>query len=90
MASTQGMTFFPHQDIIEVEPLYFRKLKKTVPDGNNGWEERIFYAITKDVSIARQWLDYHYGEAKYCDTWWYSPDTIVMSEKIYTHYALCV
>ena len=84
------MTFFPHQDIIEVEPTYFRKLKKTIPDGNNGWEERIFYAITKDVSIARQWLQKNYGEAKYSDTWWYSPDTIVMSEKIYTHYALSV
>ena len=61
MAITQNMTFFPHQDIIEVEPLYFRKLKKTVPDGNNGWEERIFYAITKDVTSARQWLDFHYS-----------------------------
>jgi hypothetical protein len=90
MASTQGMTFFPAQDIIEVEPLYFRKLKKTVPDGNNGWEERIFYAITKDVASARQWLQQKYGEAKYCQTWWYSPDTIVMSEKIYTHYSLSV
>lgn len=90
MAITQSMTFFPHQDIIEVEPTYFRKLKKTIPDGNNGWEERIFYAITKDVSIARQWLQKNYGEAKYSDTWWYSPDTIVMSEKIYTHYALSV
>lgn len=90
MENTASMTFFPHQEIIEVEPVYFRKLKKTVPDDNGGWEERTFVALTKDVADARQWLDFHYGEAKYCDTWWYSPDTIVMSEKIYTHYALTV
>ena len=84
------MTFFPAQEIVEVEPVHFRKLKKTVPDGNNGWEERTFVAITKDVADVNQWLLQKYGEAKYCDTWWYSPNTIVMSEKIYTHYALCV
>ncbi len=77
-------------DYVDFQPVNFRKLKKTVPDGNGGWEERNFCVITKNVSIARQWLQCHYGEAKYCDTWWYAPDTIVMSEKIYTHYALTV
>ena len=92
MANTQGLngTFFPFQEVEVLEPIYFRKLKKTVPDGNTGWEERTFYAITKNVVDARQWLQKNYGEAKYCNTWWYSPDTIVMSEKIYTHYALTV
>jgi len=92
MAITQGIrnSFFPPQEIIEVEPTYFRKLKKTVSDGNGGWEERTFVAITKNVAVARQWLQQKYGEARYSDTWWYSPDTIVMSEKIYTHYALSV
>ena len=90
MENTTGMTFFLAQEIIEVEPVYFRKLKKIVPDGNNGWEERIFYAITKNVADTRQWLQKNYGEAKYSNTWWYSPDTIVMSETIYTHYALSV
>ena len=71
-------------------PITFRKIKKTVPDGNNGWEEKTFYAITKNVVQARQWLHQKYGEAKYCQTWWYAPDTVVMSEKIYTHYALTV
>jgi len=84
------MTFFPAQDIIEVEPVHFRKLKKTAPDGNSGWEERAFVALTKDVAGVRQWLDFHYGKAKYCNTWWESSDTIVMSEKIYIHYMLCL
>ena len=74
----------------DFEPVHFRKLKKTVPDGRYGWEERTFYALTKNVVAARQWLQENYGEAKYCDTWWYAPDKIVMSEKIYTHYALSV
>ena len=90
MENITDMTFFPAQEIIEVEPVYFRKLKKIVPDGNNGWEERTFYALTKNVADARQWLDFHYGKAKYSNTWWESPGTIVMSEKIYTHYALSV
>lgn len=72
------------------KPINFRKLKKTVPDGNGGWEERTFYALTKDVADARQWLQKNYGESRYSLTWWYSPDTVVMSEKIYTHYALSV
>lgn len=90
MENTTGMTLRQVTEYVDFEPVYFRKLKKTVPDGNNGWEEKTFYAITKDVSVARQWLQKNYGEAKYCQTWWYSPDTIVMSEKIYTHYALSV
>lgn len=92
MAITQGIngTFSSYQEIEEVEPSYFRKLKKTVPDGNGGWEERTFVSLTKNVSMARQWLQQHYGEAKYCVTWWYAPDKVVMSEKIYTHYALSV
>jgi hypothetical protein len=77
-------------EYVDFKPVYFRKLKKIVPDGNNGWEERTFYALTKNVAVARQWLDYHYGKAKYANTWWEAPDTIVMSEKIYTHYALSV
>jgi hypothetical protein len=85
-----GMTLRQVTEYVDFQPVYFRKLKKIVPDGNNGWEERTFYAITKNVADARQWLHFHYGEAKYSNTWWYSPDTIVMSEKIYTHYALSV
>jgi hypothetical protein len=92
MAITQGIngTFSPYQEIEDVEPVYFTKLKKTVPDGNYGWEERTFYALTKNVSPAVRWLHRHYGEANYCNTWWYTPDKVVMSEKIYTHYALSV
>lgn len=72
----------------------FRKLKKVVPDGNNGWEERIFYMSTLDNSsyfrIAKDWLTEKYGDPKYCSTWWAVSNTVVMSEKIYTHYALSV
>jgi hypothetical protein len=91
MAITQGIngTFSPiHYD--EPEIVHFGKLKKTVPDGKGGWEERVFYTTTKNVASARQWLQQKYGEAKYCQTWWYAPDKVVMSEKIYTHYSLSV
>jgi hypothetical protein len=84
------MTLRQVTEYVDFKPVHFRKLKKIVPDGNNGWEERTFYALTKNVAVARQWLYEHYGKAKYANTWWESPDTIVMSEKIYTHYALSV
>jgi hypothetical protein len=72
------------------EPVTFRKLKKIVPDGNNGWEERIFYSTSENVVEARKWLNDVYGEAKYSQSWWSVSTHVVMSEKIYTHYKLCV
>ena len=72
------------------EPITFRKLKKIVSDGNNGWEERIFYSTSENVVEARKWLNDVYGEAKYSQSWWSVSTHVVMSEKIYTHYKLCV
>ena len=92
MALTQGIngTFFPAQEIEEVEPVYFRKFKKTIPlDGQ--WGDRIFYEITK-FPMGRQstidWLAKFHGPYRYSDTWWYTHNGICMSEKIYIHYKL--
>jgi len=92
MAITQGIngTFFPYQEIEEVEPIYFRKLKKTILV-DNVWEDRVFYEITQ-FPMGRQntmsWLSKTYGQFKYSDTWWTTVNGIVMNEKIYTHYKL--
>ena len=83
-------TFFPVQDIEEVEPIYFRKFKKTV-SVDNVWEDRVFYEITR-FPMGRQstidWLTKQYGLMRYSDTWWYTTNGICMNEKIYTHYKL--
>ena len=84
------MIFTQINDYANSEPVGFRKLKKIVPDGNNGWEERIFYATTKNVVDACTWLEEKYGKQKYSDTWWMVRGSIIMSEKIYIHYSLCV
>lgn len=92
MAITQGIngTFFPAQDIEEVEPIYFRKFKKTVSvDGN--WEDRVFYEITRfpmGRNATIEWLKTHYGEKVYSYTWWATVNGICMNEKIYIHYKL--
>ena len=92
MAITQGIngTFFPAQEIEEVEPVYFRKFKKTVPlDGQ--WEDRVFYEITK-FPMGRQetinWLNKYHNASKYANTWWSTHNGICMNDKIYTHYKL--
>ena len=90
MESTTGMTFFPQQEIIEVEPAYFRKFKKTV-SVDNIWIDSVFYEITK-FPMGRQntidWLTERYGYMKYSNTWWYTHNGICMNDKIYTHYKL--
>lgn len=92
MAITQGIngTFFPHPEVIEVEPIYFRKFKKTVPlDGD--WEDRVFYEITK-FPMGRQttldWLTEKYKHPMYSNTWWATDNGICMNENIYIHYKL--
>jgi len=74
-----------------IEPIYFRTFKKTVPV-DNGWEDRVFYAITKvrtsDMNQAIDWCKKHYGERRYSDTWWYTHGEVIMNEKIYIHYKL--
>ena len=92
MAITQGIngTFFPYQEIEEVEAIYVRKFKKTV-SVDNAWEDRVFYEITRfpmGRSQTSLWLQEHYGHYKYSDTWWTTFNGICMSEKIYTHYKL--
>ena len=92
MAIAQGIngTFFPQQAIEEVEPVYFRKFKKTIPV-DNSWEDRVFYEITKfpmGRQVTEEWLRKNYGQHKYANTWWATVNGISMSEKIYTHYKL--
>jgi hypothetical protein len=92
MAIAKGIngTFFPYQEIEEVEPIYFRKFKKTV-SVDNAWEDRVFYEITR-FPMGRQntidWLLEHYHDRVYAGTWWTTVNGIVMNEKIYTHYKL--
>jgi hypothetical protein len=92
MAITQGIngTFFPAQEYETVEPIYFRKFKKTVSVGGV-WEDRIFYEISKfpmGRSNTEIWLSEKYGPPKYSNTWWTTHNSICMTEKIYTHYKL--
>lgn len=92
MAITKGIngTFFPAQDYETVEPVFFRKFKKTIPiDGS--WEERVFYEITRfpmGRSDTEKWLHKHYGDVNYSVSWWATHNGICMYEKIYTHYKL--
>lgn len=93
MAITQGIngTFSPIYTYEDIEPIYFRKFKKTVA-GVDAWEDRVFYEITKfpmGRSTTEKWLHEHYGQFKYSDTWWTTHNGICMCEKIYTHYKLC-
>lgn len=67
-----------------------RSLKKIVPDGNNGWEERIFYRVSNEKDKSVKWLIEKYGNSNYATTWWSNGKDVIMSEKIYTHYALSV
>ena len=92
MAITQGIngTFFPAQEYETVEPIYFRKFKKTIPI-EGSWEERVISEITRfpmGRSDTENWLHKHYGDARYSVTWWATHYGICMDEKIYTHYKL--
>jgi hypothetical protein len=77
-----------YDDPIEVVPVNFRKLKKTVPL-NGGWEERTFYEVRPKINATLDWLTKHYGVFKYQETWWYTNNSIVMRDNIYTHWKLC-
>ncbi len=92
MAITQGIngTFFPAQDYENVEPIYFRKFKKTIAV-DSVWETRIFYEITRFPLGRQSTIDLlckNYGDPKYSYTWWSTPNGICMSEQIYTYYKL--
>ncbi len=90
MAITQGIngTFVSYSEMDD--PIYFRKFKKTIPvDGE--WEDRVFYEITKFPLGRKETFDFlqkHYGEPKYCNTWWSTFNGISMNEQIYTYYKL--
>ncbi len=78
-------------DWIDEVPINFRKIKKTV-SLNGIWEERIFYEIKENDTKRRlmeDWLTQHYGRAAYTITWWKTHTSVVMCDKIYTHWRLC-
>lgn len=83
-----GLGTIKYDDPIEVVPVNFRKLTKTVPL-NGGWEERTFYEVRPKINVTLDWLTKHYGVFKYQETWWYTHDSIVMRDNIYTHWKLC-
>ena len=91
MAITKDVSgsFAPiYQYVEEVEPVNFRKLKKTV-SVNGVWEERIFYEIRPASISTIDWLTKHYGKYSYQSTWWSTHNSIVMRDNIYTHWKLC-
>lgn len=77
-----------YQDVDDT-PINFRKLKKTMFNGVD-WEDRIFYETRENVHTAHNWLQKKYGDSRYCVTWWATHTSIVMSDKIYTHYRLSI
>ena len=83
-----GLGTIKYDDPIEVVPVNFRTLKKTVPL-NGGWEERTFYEVRPKINVTLDWLTKHYGRFKYQETWWYTNNSIVMRDNIYTHWKLC-
>lgn len=77
-------------EYVDLEPIYFRKFKKTVPL-NGGWEDRVFYEIkkpTRELHHSIEWCEKNYGGRRYSDTWWNTQEAIIMNEKIYIHYKL--
>lgn len=89
VSSSMGVgSFATYEEIIDVEPDNFRKLKKTVPF-NGGWEERVFYEIRPASISTLDWLHTNYGGYSYQNTWWSTHSSIVMRDNIYTHWKLC-
>lgn len=89
VSSSMGVgSFVNYEEIIDVEPVNFRKLKKTVPS-NGGWEERTFYEVRPASISTLDWLHNNYGGHSYQNTWWSTHNSIVMRDKIYTHWKLC-
>ena len=88
VSSNLGLTPIDYQYIDE-EPINFRKLKKTVPIGDGNWEERVFYEIKPMKRETIDWLTTHYGRLSYQNTWWSTHTSVVMNDKIYTHWKLC-
>jgi hypothetical protein len=84
------MTFRQIVDYDDDTPISFRVFKKKILVDKIHWEDRVFYEIRRNQSGAKEWLQKQYGDQQYCDTWWATPNSIAMSEKIYTHYALSV
>jgi len=92
MAITQGLNGTLAQDLCynDIEPIYFRIFKKTVPVDNT-WEDRVFYEIKKFPMGRNEtidWLLKHYSNEEYAGTWWTTVNGICMNQKIYTHYKL--
>ena len=83
-----GLGTVKYDDPIDVTPVNFRKLKKTVPF-QGGWEERTFYEVRPNTQARIDWLVKNYGSRRYQETWWHTHNSIVMRDNIYTHWKLC-
>ncbi len=85
-------SFKPYEEVtyevVDTELDKFRKIKKTVPV-NGAWEERVFYEIRPNTQERINWLVDNYGSSRYQETWWYTHNSIVMKDSIYTHWKLC-
>jgi hypothetical protein len=74
-----GLSTIKYDDPIEVVPVPL----------NGGWEDRTFYEVRPKINVTLDWLTKHYGVFKYQETWWYTNNSIVMRDNIYTHWKLC-
>jgi hypothetical protein len=80
----------PYIEYIDEAPINFRKIVKKVSE-NGTWEEKVFYQMImseKEKYKVKEWLYDRYGEPSYGGTWWMTHSTIVMIDKIYTHWKL--
>lgn len=80
----------PYIEYIDETPINFRKIVKKF--SNDGvWEDRVFYQMILPESKLRdirEWLTKQYGASIYGNNWWATYSTVVMRDKIYTHWKL--
>lgn len=74
-------------EIIVEEPRNYRKFKKTLWNGTE-WETMYFYELKQTTELL-DWLQEHYKNKRYSNTWWTTFNSIAMNEKIYIHWKLC-
>lgn len=71
---------------------YCRIIKQFWDEKEKDWIDKKFVKVWNSSSHLRQidvsWFVRHYGNAVYGQTWWTTIDSIVMEERIYTHWAL--
>jgi hypothetical protein len=79
-------------EYIDEQPTPPRKIKKTVPSNDGGWEDRTFIRIPvgeHKISELEIWCRSYYYEPRYLGPWFKVSGYIILDEKTYTHWKLC-